>query len=52
MFSKADNVVLNIKDLLKVFFFCKTGVISGKGERGCEAFPEWINFQVTVEDRE
>lgn len=49
MFSKTDNVVLNIQHF---FVFCKTGIISGKGERGCEVFPEWINFQVTVEDRE
>lgn len=23
-----------------------------EGEGGCEAFPEWIRFQVTAEDRE
>lgn len=55
LYPETRHVVLNMEVFIKVSFFfgkMKAKPVGKERERGCEAFPERIDFQVTAEDRE
>ncbi len=52
-FKSVKALQIFVEVLNQDIHFCKTeDKICGKGNRGCEAFPEGIHFQATAEDRE